>query len=78
MKFIRYSVMPDGSISPKSDGIYIGYGSLKPAIDEVFEQYEEDLAFAAKTGLLEDKEIYAVKATLKNLKDRLKVETATI
>jgi hypothetical protein len=58
------------------EGPWVSHYCIQIHIDKVFEQYEEDLAAAIKTGLLEDKEISAIQATLKNLKERLKVEMA--
>jgi hypothetical protein len=57
-------------------GTFIDLTSLSHAINQTFDHYESQVEAAIKTGLLEEKEIGAIKATIKALKERLKVETA--
>ena len=75
MKFQGYG-MKKGLLDRCAGGDFIWYADIQMGINKVFDQYEADLAAAIKTGLLEDKEISAIQATVKNLKERLKVETA--
>ena len=44
------------------------------AIADVFDAYQKDWEAAKRTGLLEDKEIFAVERMVKHLREMLEVE----
>jgi hypothetical protein len=70
MKLYRFD--PEG----KKGGKFVIFADIQPAIDAVFEKYEKSLEAAIKTGYLEDKEIFAIQSTIKNLREKFKVEAA--
>jgi hypothetical protein len=47
---------------------------FEKAVEEVFEEYQQQWEAAKRTGLLEDKEMFAVERMVKHLKEMLEVE----
>lgn len=47
---------------------------ITKAIADVFDAYQQDWEAAKRTGLLEDKEIFAVERMVKHLREMLEVE----
>jgi hypothetical protein len=63
-----------GCFDVSSSGPITTVDNVMNGISEVFEAYQQDWEAAKRTGLLEDKEIFAVERMVKHLREMLEVE----
>ena len=77
MKLTRYTTLPLLSITDANmdeAGELTTVRCLKNVIENTFDIYQKDWEAAKRTGLLEDKEVFAVERMVKHLKEMLEVE----